>query len=383
MTYPAQWRPRVLVCGTGFGRVYLAALRLAGMPFELAGILARGSPRSQACARAYQVPLYTDIEQVPADVQVACVVLNSGLNGGRGAEVAQQLMARGIHVLQEHPLHQAELAGCLRQARRNSVVYHLNTHYVHVGAVACFVRAARRLLADQPALFVDALTSFQVLYTLIDILGQSLGGIRPWSVTSLAPPTAAGSEVLRTVNVLLGEVPVTLRIQNQVHPTRRDSGAHIMHRVTLGTEGGNLLLATTQGPVLWSPRLHMPADYQQAVTIAESGAEDLDLPSVSWLTAPGGPSYREVIGQEWPRAAAQALLALRQAILDGADPLPAGQYQLAVCRLVADITARLGSPEVQVSGEPAIRRASELVCGGDPARTAQPFSLSQASPADR
>jgi pyochelin biosynthetic protein PchG len=374
MRYSAQWRPRVLVCGTGFGRTYLAALRQPEMPFELAGILARGGQRSRDCARYYQVPLYTEIAQVPEDVQVACVVLNSGVNGGRGAEVAQQLMTRGIHVLQEHPLHQAELAACLRQARRSGVIYHLNTHYVHVDAVACFVRAARRLLAHQPAQFIDALTSFQVLYTLIDILGQALGGIRPWSVTGQARTAEPAPEVLRTVNVVLGEVPITLRIQNQVHPARRDSGAHIMHRVTLATEGGNLLLATTQGPVLWNPRLHMPADYQNAVTVADSGAEYLDLPSVSWLTAPGGPSYREVIGQEWPRAVARALLALRQAIMDGEDPLPAGQYQLAVCRLVADITACLGSPEIRESGEQAIVQATEVVCGGDTARSRSAFA---------
>ena len=358
------WRPRVLVCGTGFGRTYLAALRRPGTPFELAGILAQGSNRSRDCARRYQVPLYTEIGQVPGGIDMACVVVNAALNGGPGAVLAQDLMARGIHVLQEHPVAQAELAACLRQARRHGVIYHLNTHYVHVAAVACFIAAAARLRRQQQPLFLDAMTCVQVLYPLADILGQALGSVRPWSLT--CPPAAGGrgSEVFRSVSGSIAGVPVTLRIQNQMHPLERDNGWHVMHRVTLAAEGGNLLLANTHGPVLWSPRLHMPADYRDAVTVDESGASYLDLPSATCLSADTAPSYREVIRDDWPRAAEHALIDLRRAITDDDDPLPRGQYHLALCALVADITGQLGRPELLLSAEPAIGQAAELVCGG-------------------
>ena len=361
MTSGGGWQPRVVVCGTGFGRTYLAALRRPGMPFRLAGILARGSERSRACARYYEVPLYTAPGQLPAGIEVACVVVNAALNGGRGAELAQELMDGGLHVLQEHPLHQTELAACLRQARRRGVVYHLNTHYVHLAAVASFIRAARRLLEQQPPLFTDALSSLQVLYPLLDILGQALGGVRPWSLA--ARPPEGG--VFRGVDGLLGGVPVTLRIQNQIDPANRDNGPHVMHRVTLGTEGGNLLLANTHGPVLWTPRLHMPADYRDAITVADCAPGPLDLPGVSDLTAPGAVTYRQMVGEDWPAAAARALLALREAVLAGQDPLPRGQYHLALCRLVADITGQLGRPQLVSSGEPQITEASALACGQD------------------
>jgi len=359
----AAWRPRVVVCGTGFGRTYLAGVAgLAGRgePVELAGVLARGSARSQQCARHYGVPLYTDVDQLPAGIEIACVVVSAGINGGRGAELAQRLMARGVHVLQEHPLHQAELAECLRQARRHGVVYHVNSHYVHVASVATFVRAARRLLAGQRPVFVDALTSFQVLYTMVDLLGQALGGIRPWSL-AVAPAPGGAPEVLRSVSGSLGGVPATLRVQNQMYPEERDNGAHVMHRVTLATEGGDLLLANTLGPVLWNPRLHMPADYQEAVTVAASTAAHLDLPGATVLGPSRLPSHRQVIGQEWPAAAGRALLELRQAVLDGADPLPRGQYHLALCRLVAEVTGQLGRPEVRATGAPRIVEAAALV----------------------
>jgi pyochelin biosynthesis protein PchG len=354
-----SWRPRIVVCGTGFGRTYLAGVRRPGMPVELVGILARGSARSHACARHYDVPLFTDPDHLPSNVDIACVVVNSGLNGGQGAQLAQRLMRRGIHVLQEHPLHHTELADCLRQARRSAVVYRLNTHYVHVAAVARFIDAARVLLAVQRPVFVDAVTGFQVLYPLLDILGRALGRLRPWSLTG---SPATGTETLRTVDGTLAGIPLTLRVQNQLPAGMKDNGAHVMHRVTLATEGGNLLLANTHGPVLWSPRLHMPADYPAAATIDGSAAAELDLPTAACLGV-AAPTARAAIGQEWPDAVARAVRDLRQAILDGQDGTPEGQYQLAVSRLFADITGQLGRPQLVPEETPQIVAAHAAVAG--------------------
>jgi pyochelin biosynthetic protein PchG len=358
MTHAESWRPRVVVCGTGFGRTYLAALRRPGVPLELAGILARGSKRSLACAEYYQVPLYTDVSELPGDIDVGCVVVDGALNGGHGGELAVALMARGIHVLQEHPLHHSELAACLRQARRSGVVYHLNTHYPHVPAISTFIGAARRLLERQPALIIDALTTFTVLYPLVDVIGQVIGGIRPWSL-SVGPPGAGG---FGSADGTIAGVPVALRIQNELHSADRDNGAHVLHRITLGTQGGNLLLVNTQGPVLWSPRLHMPADYKDAVTPQQSAAEHLDLPGTSCLTAPAAPSCRAMLSDDWPDAAGQALAGLRLAIIEGEDPLPRGQYHLGLCQIVSHITGLLGrpSPPALASGD-AIVEADRLV----------------------
>jgi pyochelin biosynthetic protein PchG len=380
MSSGAGWIPRTIVCGTGFGRTYLSALRRTGMPFELTGILARGSPRSRACAQHYGVALYTEPDQLPP-ADIACVAVNAGPNGGQGAALAQDLLSRGIHVLQEHPLLPAELAACLRQARQSRTGYHLSTNYVHLDSVTCFIDAARRLLGQQRALFIDALSSFQVLYSLGDILGRAIGGLRPWSLT--ASPAPPGGEVLRSVTGALHGIPTTLRIQNQIDPVRRDNGPHVFHRISLATEGGNLLLADTQGPVLWSPRLHMPAGYPDAVSIDTLAAGPLDLPSSICLTGPQALSHRQVIGEQWPLAASRALLELRQAILDGADPLPRGQHHLTLSHLTADITAQLGLPVIARSGEPDIAGATRLV-HAEPARPGRQGPVSnQLSPAPR
>ncbi|MGQ4445029.1 Gfo/Idh/MocA family oxidoreductase, partial [Streptomyces violaceoruber] len=99
---------RVLVCGTNFGRFYAEAVhRRPG--YAPAGILSRGSAASRACAERLGVPHYTDVADLPAGIDAACVAVSSAISGGQGTELARALMDRGIHVLQEHPVHLTEL----------------------------------------------------------------------------------------------------------------------------------------------------------------------------------------------------------------------------------------------------------------------------------
>ncbi|MGV9775847.1 Gfo/Idh/MocA family oxidoreductase [Streptosporangium sp. NPDC003464] len=360
-------RPRVIVCGTGFGRVHLAALARPGVPFELAGVLARGGERSRRCARQAGVPLYTRVAEVPDGVDLACVVLLGEVNGGPGSAVAAQFMSRGVHVLQEGPLLHDELAASLRAARREGVFYQVNTHYTHLPPVRRFTAAARVLLARQRPLFVDAVCGVQVSYNLFDILGRTLGGLRPWR---FADPPDVPEEVrrlsdveppFRTLTGVLAGVPLTLRVQNQLNPADPDNHAHFLHRITLGTEGGTLTLANTHGPVLWSPRPHLPAQARLLATLDGAADEHLDFPSSAPIGPARAPSYREILGDMWPAGVERALRATWEARREGVDPLRDGQYHLSVCKVWQAMAGALGFPERLLGPAPRPISADELI----------------------
>ena len=358
MTAPK--RTRVVVCGTRFGQVYLEAFRDPDLPFELAGIVAGGSERSRACARRYGAPLFTAVDQVPADVELACVVIRGGLLGGRGSELARELMGRGLHVLQEHPLHHDELAENLRVARRNKVVYHLNPFYTHVAPVRRFVAAARELLARQRPLYLDAACGFQLAYSLLDIVGTTLGGVRPWALGSPAdlPAAARAATTLdipfRSLDGVLAGVPLTLRIQNQMDPADPDNYAHLMHRVSIGTEAGNLTLVGTHGPTVWTARPDFPREVADPAADPHYAArlDEREPPGAVVLGPAEVPSYRQVFRQLWPGGIAHALGELRDAAATGQDPLRRSQFHLSLCQLWQDLTTRLGPPELLSSTPP-------------------------------
>ncbi len=341
-------RPRVVVCGTRFGRVYLSAFRDPDLPFELAGILARGGERSARCAEHYGVPLFTDPGQLPGDIDIACVVVSGSINVGPGAALAQQRMGRGLHVLQEHQLDETELAQCLRVAKRNQVAYHLNTLYVHIDPVLRFIAAARELLRQSPLLYIEASASFPVTYSLLDILGQAVGKIRPWSFDT-GPPTEAEQQAairldvpFRTIEGLFAGVPFTLRLQRQMDAGDPENHAPLFHRLTLRTEAGALMLVNTHGPVLWSPRPRLPGELDGTVEPEEATAEYLRYPSTMPIGPAQAPDYEHIMGRMWPAGVGRALSGLHRAAREGDDCLQAGQYQLAIARCFRDVTISAG-----------------------------------------
>lgn len=346
---------RVLVCGTKFGRIYLAAVSDPTVPFELAGILAAGSERSRRCARYYQVPLLTDPDQVPDGIDIACVVVGAGINAGPGAILAQRLMARGIHVLQEHPLDQCELADCLRTAHRHGVHYAINTHYPHVLPVRHFIERAQSLLRRQEPLYVDATCAFQVTYTLFDILSRIFDRLRPWG---FAPVSTAAelwrSPPYRCVEGMVAGVPLTLRVQQEMDVREPDNYAHLFHRITLGTEGGHLTLVNTHGPMVWSPRPHLPAEAGDVVRYDEMTAEHLGHPSAQVLGPACGSTYREVLADLWPAAVRRALAEFAAGIGAGVDLRGHGQHQLALCQLTREVTERAGGVRLIAGRAPDI-----------------------------
>nr|WP_203593586.1 Gfo/Idh/MocA family oxidoreductase [Streptomyces sp. SID9124] len=361
---------RVLVCGTNFGRFYAEAVRRRP-GYALAGILSRGSTASRAYAESLGVPFHPDTDDLPDDIDAACVAVSSSISGGGGTDLARTLMDRGIHVLQEHPVHLTELTDNLKHARRRGVQYRLNTHYPHVAPVRSFIKAARRLLARQSPLFLDAATPIHLMHPLVDILGQAMGTLRPWRFADPAPvPADIGPQPFRSLHGVFAGAPLTLRVHHQLDPSDRDNHALHWHRIALGTEGGVLTLADTHGPVLWSPRLHIGRDADRRFVLDGPGTGRLGLGSTAVIGTTG--SFRTVFSDLWPEAIGGALDGLRDAIAQDGDALRAGQYDLAVCRIWTDLATRLGPPEIVRPATPRPLAVSDVFPGPGQSRQHRP-----------
>jgi pyochelin biosynthesis protein PchG len=263
------------------------------------------------------------------------VVVSTAVGGGPGAELAKALLARGIHVLQEHPVHPAELAECLRAARRAGVHYRLNTFYPHVEPVRRFIAAARRLIEVRTPVFVDAVCAVQVSFDLLDILAEIFDGLRPWSAAVVG---SGAGRPLTTVEGRIAGVPLTLRVENRMR-AGDDSTSLLLHRITIGTDAGNLMLANTHGPVLWNPVLRAPAD---PLGLFHHGGEL--GPTAEHVGPADAPTWTGVVRDLWPDAVVTALDDLRRRVLAGRDPLPDGQRHLAVATAWKGLTEALGYP---------------------------------------
>ncbi|MBC3361572.1 Gfo/Idh/MocA family oxidoreductase [Pseudomonas sp. SWRI154] len=348
-------RKRVIVAGTAFGRIYLQALARAHDRYQLVGVLSRGNAYSRACAEHYGVALYETVEQVPDDVDIACVVVRSGATGGAGGDLAQQFLRRGIHVLQEHPVHHREIATCMQAARQGQAAYAVNTLYPNILAIRRFLAVAAYLRDQQGLAYIEAACNSQVAYPLLDILGRLAGGLRPWTFTASAP--AFAGQPFTRLDARFNGVPISLRIQNQVHPKDPDNHSFLLHRLEVGCEAGVLSLGDTHGPVLWNPRLHASRDSTDRLIMAGPGSERLAGPTMVALDPQVPKSYQQVFNQVWPDAVSIALDALCRDIDEPSRRLRGGVWATEVSLAWREMNNLIGMPALI---EPPVPRALPL-----------------------
>ena len=333
-------RLRTVVCGSTFGQFYLEALKALPEQFELVGLLAKGSERSKECAKRYGVNQYTEVDQLPNNTELACVVLRSGVMGGHGTELSLKLLARGIHVIQEQPVHHKDLASCLRAARQNGLYFQTGDLYVHLPAVRRFIACAQVMLEQQNALYIDAACATQFSFPMMHILLEALPTIRPWKINNVIRDEGP----FQVLTGGLGKIPIILKVHNEVDPKDPDNYLHLLHRSTIGVEGGSLSLMDTHGPVVWHPRLHIPHNRNIPGGLSTATPAHLLENSTQILGSAAPIRFKEILMKQWPRAIGRDLSAMREMIQGNDSGDTRAQQELLCSRQWQELTNALGYP---------------------------------------
>ena len=291
-------RMRVLVCGSNYGRTYINALAREPHKFQLAGILAQGSVRSQRLAALNSVPLYRSADELPDTINLACAAMSSD-----AAPVVLQLIRRGIHVLCEHPYPSDWLKRAFYLAQERGVQFHVNGHFANLPAPEKFIRECRQAGERVRPEFLEVMATERSLYGALDILLAAAGSRQPLRVHVLSRQTKF---VLLEGN--LGRVAVRLSVQaSQKGRGRLIDGSPdylVDQRLTAAFPAGLLTLSSMAGPVLWNR--------------TPSQAED-EEPLWSVVCSRATRTLAE-LGEHRTRANVAALNAIRQSILGLGTP---------------------------------------------------------------
>lgn len=335
-------RLRAIVVGATFGAVYAKALAARQSPVELVGLLSTGSTTSAALAERLGISLYTSIESLPL-VDIAFVVVRSGVVGGDGVQIAEQLLSRGVHVLQEQPVHADEIVALLRIAAANAVLYGVNDFYSHVAPMRQFIAAAKNLHGIARISYIHARSSLHVVYPLFGILASIVRSLTPARIVlseRTDGPFVAG-------RVVLGDIPVDLLVQNELCASDPDNHARLLHAITVGCDAGELVLAHTHGSTRWHTRPH------------RSAGAAMDQPISEIVGIPFEPSADDVLNELWPDGIRAAAAEFAQAVRRGRTMV--SQRTVRAIRLWSDFTSAMG-PATLIEAQPPIRiSAAELL----------------------
>lgn len=360
---------RVLVVGAKFGEVYLNAFLQSRPGLQLAGLLARGSRRSQQLAHDFGIPLYTHLEQLPEDIDIACVVVRSTVAQGEGSQLAAELLNRGIHVVQEHPLHPDDVERLQKLAEQRGLRYWVNSFYPHVPAGRCWIDRAThvmQLLGDEMPCAAHLTTSRQLLYSTLDLLLQACG-IPDGGRVQVQTLEGADAHFVPVSLALPDGCRAVLRLQAFLDPSDPDMHSLVMHQASLMWPAGYLTLEASYGPVLWTGHFHdAQHDSQDRTMYRYAHAEDAYVRPPSEVLHNGPGAWRDAFEVDGAAGIAHVLHTLCR-VLDG-ETAPAGfhpAYQLALARLWLDVLRaippvteqHLSPPKVVTWGEPAAHQA--------------------------
>lgn len=330
MTARGQGRPRAIVVGATFGAVYAEALAAPHSPVELVGLASTGSAASAELADRLGVALY-NLDSLPS-VDVAFVVVRSGVVGGEGAQISERLLSRGTHVMQEQPVHADEILPLLRVAKANSRLYAVNDFYSRIAPMRQFIRAAQALDKVSPIRYVHARSSIHVAYPLFTILSAIVGPLTP---ARIMVPQRTGSSFVPG-RMVLDDVTVDLLIQNELCANEPDNHARLMHTITVGSDAGELVLAHTHGSTRWHRRPHAEARVAD-VPITEPVGIDFE------------PTTAQVRNELWPDAVRLAAADFVESI-DHARTMISQRFVRAT-RLWSDFTSAMG-PATSIDPKP-------------------------------
>lgn len=328
---------RVLIAGAKFGEVYLNAFIQSQTGLELAGLFSRGSHRAQQLAHDFGIPLYTNLDDIPDDIDIVCVVVRSTVAQGEGSQLAAEFIHRGFHVLQEHPLHPDDLSRLQDLSKEHNRLYWVNSFYPHVSACRCWIdRAAciRGLLHGQLPSSANFSTSRQLLYSTLDLLLQAYGVTNIHQVRPKIMDGADETFIPVTLELPSGNT-VNMRLQSYLDPSDPDMFSVVMHQATLFWPSGYLTLESTYGPVVWTGAFFDPQHGSREQTMFHY-ANDVDgyaqPPSIVLHDAPH--AWGDVFEIDAAEAIGNVLQSMRHTLAGGpTPPYFEADYQLDLARL--------------------------------------------------
>lgn len=329
----------VLVCGSGFGKIYVNAIRKME-DFYISGILGSGSKRTKALAKELEVPYFEDVNDDKIVADIACVIIPNSGAGGRGFEVAKALLKRGISVLLEHPIHEREILECFKVAKDNHFM--INPFYRYTDPFLNFLNILDELKKQSSVINMSLECSINVLYDGIDMLSCCLDSISNWKLGDVSDLYSLGirDKICDTILVSeVGNIPVTFKINRNVDKHDIDHPMHLYHRIEANFTNGRLCLVNTNGPIVWMPFIELPRDSNNLLSFNNDN-EELKIPTAVVIGNNTAPSILNTFEDIWIKAVERAMVELRDQ--DNCSKMSNIQSQIFVARLWSAISKKIG-----------------------------------------
>lgn len=292
---------KVMVCGAASGQCCLEAVASFSERFVLAGFYRLKDKSVERHSELCEVSLYSDVDEVPEGVDIAYIADEDKFSSEEKANLAIKLLEKGINVILEQPIQYKDLVACLQAAKTKKLVFMVNDINDNLKAASAFVDRIKQLLDKQKPLYIDAALDKDNTYSFFHMLLKALPVNRPFEIISVAKEL----KEITVVSAKIAQIPMLLRIYNHGINNAEKHFLQLSQRVSIGVEGGNLLLAGANGPIIWETSI---PDIKKEGNLKESGCLGYlfeNNTEVIWKS--DTQSYKQIFFSAWTASLVQTL----------------------------------------------------------------------------
>jgi len=327
----------ILICGSTFGKFYLRSL-LQSSEYKVEGLLTKGSLDSRQLAAKYGLNLYTNIGSIPFEkFDLACVVIRSAIVGGYGSEIVKELLNHNVSVIQEQPVHIKEILENYKTAKEHNLFYKVNTFYPYIKPVWIMLNTIQQLKSITPIRHIDATCGIQVLFPFIDVLREIVGGLTPYKI---AYKSIFKKGAYTLIGIDIKDVPVTIKIQNQIDLKDPDNYSYILQSFNILTDIGNLELTDINGYLIWNPQKYFSNGVIKESSISKSLGKSKSKVLYSIENKTNEDIYNNIWSESITNFFEKHNADITNKIINNRDI----QSVVSVCELWKDISESIGSP---------------------------------------
>lgn len=265
-----------IVCGSRFGQFYLEALKCIPN-VNIIGILANGSERSIACANYYNVNLYKSVEELPENIDFACVAIKSEVQGGQGNLIAERMLEKGIDVIFEQPISEKEYAFLFSLDNKEQRYFAICNLYSHLPSVKNLIENYRMIKKEQKVKYINIDFATQLSFPVAQILSKLL----PESVNAHFTMLEQNAGPYQFATAIIKGIQLNLNAHNIVVEQEKERFMKILFSIKIGFEGGELNLVDPHGFAYWRPFIYFPDRY--------------NIPSSLYDKPPTGMTYQYIL----------------------------------------------------------------------------------------
>ncbi|HEO5889209.1 TPA: Gfo/Idh/MocA family oxidoreductase [Streptococcus agalactiae] len=306
-------------------------------------------------AEEHNVPLYVDVDSIPGNIDIAFVIIKSSVLGGKGTELSESLLKKGIHVIQEHPIHYREIENCLKLAHEFNSYYIVGNLYNSLETIEKFIEAAKYLNKEDVLEHVDIMTSSQLLYSLIGILNEALPLLRSFNII---PTLTEKRYPFNRVVLSNGQLDVNLQIHNEVSDVDGNNHMHLLHKITFFYKSGRLDLEDTFGSVIWRDRMNISDNI--VLDSKQIDVNYLNKPIKFSLANYSNLTYETILYDVFPNAIRKEIEKFIENVKQRKNNITRTQKEIIVSKKWGEIMKEIGFPKNVKFGEEHLNHLQAL-----------------------